>query len=65
MSVSVAVIRDTVPVRFGRVIVLSAVAFVGTRNVSWSSAEEPSKIIPLVAESKETPELRELPPNIP
>jgi len=46
VSVSVAVIRETVPVRSGSVIVLSLeVVLVNARVVSKSSALEPSDII--------------------
>ena len=48
VKVSVAVISDTVPVRFGRVMVLSAVGSVTVRVVSFESSVEPSNTIELV-----------------
>jgi hypothetical protein len=45
VNVSVAVIKETVPVAFGKVIVLSAVGSVTAKVVSKLSSVSPSNII--------------------
>ena len=56
VSVSVPLIKETVPVKFGKVIVLSAVGSVTTTVVSYASSVAPSKTI--LVSNTEVPALR-------